>query len=74
MTAVELLPIHEFDELEFQRMPNPRSHMVNTWGYSTVSFMAPMFRGRGGTKLRNFKKWERERNSRACCWSLPFWR
>ena len=44
VTAVELLPVHEFDELEFQRFPNPRDHMVNTWGYSTVNFFAPMCR------------------------------
>ena len=49
VNAVELLPVHEFDELEFQRFPNPRDHMVNTWGYSSFSFMAPMSRyGSGG--------------------------
>ena len=45
VTAVELLPVHEFDELEFQRLPgNPRAHLVNTWGYSTLGFFAPMSR------------------------------
>lgn len=34
----------EYDELEFQRMQNPRDHMVNIWGYSHISFMAPMSR------------------------------
>ncbi|KHN27377.1 Isoamylase 3, chloroplastic [Glycine soja] len=29
INAVELLPVFEFDELEFQRFPNPRDHMVN---------------------------------------------
>mmetsp|Transcript_18211 Transcript_18211/g.21855 ORF Transcript_18211/g.21855 Transcript_18211/m.21855 type:complete len:773 (+) Transcript_18211:316-2634(+) len=49
VTAVELLPVHEYDELEFQRMPNDRDHMINTWGYSTVNFFAPMSRyGSGG--------------------------
>ena len=28
ITAVELLPPFEFDELEFQRIPSPRNHMV----------------------------------------------
>ncbi|KAL5145311.1 Isoamylase 3, chloroplastic [Glycine soja] len=28
INAVELLPVFEFDELEFQRRPNPRDHMV----------------------------------------------
>ncbi|KAG4922044.1 hypothetical protein JHK84_050889 [Glycine max] len=29
INAVELLPVFEFDELEFQRRPNPRDHMVH---------------------------------------------
>ncbi|CAI8599091.1 unnamed protein product [Vicia faba] len=44
INAVELLPIFEFDELELQRRPNPRDHMINTWGYSTINFFAPMSR------------------------------
>ncbi|KVI06832.1 Glycoside hydrolase, catalytic domain-containing protein [Cynara cardunculus var. scolymus] len=44
INAVELLPIFEFDEFEFQRRPNPRDHMINTWGYSTINFFAPMTR------------------------------
>ncbi|CAM6101068.1 unnamed protein product [Calypogeia fissa] len=44
VNAVELLPIHEFDEFEFQRFKNPRDHMINTWGYSTINFFAPMSR------------------------------
>ncbi|KAL5074877.1 hypothetical protein RYX36_013861, partial [Vicia faba] len=44
INAVELLPIFEFDELELQRHPNPRDHMINTWGYSTINFFAPMSR------------------------------
>lgn len=44
VTAVELLPVFEYDELEFQRVPNPRQHMVNIWGYSHIGFMAPMAR------------------------------
>lgn len=34
----------EYDELEFQRSPNSRDHMINIWGYSHISFMAPMAR------------------------------
>ena len=50
INAVELLPVFEYDELEFQRLPgNPREHMVNIWGYSTINFFAPMSRfGSGG--------------------------
>ncbi|XP_073104273.1 isoamylase 3, chloroplastic isoform X2 [Elaeis guineensis] len=44
INAVELLPVFEFDELEFQRYPNPRDHLINTWGYSTMNFFAPMSR------------------------------
>ncbi|KAK3025948.1 hypothetical protein RJ639_040864 [Escallonia herrerae] len=44
INAVELLPVFEFDELEFQRRPNPRDHMINTWGYSTINFFALMSR------------------------------
>ncbi len=44
ITAVEILPVFEFDELEFQRIPNSREHMVNIWGYAHASFFAPMSR------------------------------
>lgn len=48
MNAVELLPVFEYDELEFQRSRNPRDHMVNIWGYSHASFFAPMARFASG--------------------------
>ncbi|CAI9259742.1 unnamed protein product [Lactuca saligna] len=48
INAVELLPVFEFDEFEFQRRPNPRDHMINTWGYSTINFFAPMTRYASG--------------------------
>lgn len=44
INAVELLPVFEYDELEFQRTPNPRDHMVNIWGYSHINFFSPMSR------------------------------
>ncbi|PKI45578.1 hypothetical protein CRG98_033894 [Punica granatum] len=44
VNAVELLPVFEFDEFEFQRCRNPRDHMINTWGYSTINFFSPMSR------------------------------
>ena len=31
INAVELLPVFEWDELEFQRQKNPRDHMVGKW-------------------------------------------
>ncbi|KAL9666769.1 hypothetical protein QQ045_001109 [Rhodiola kirilowii] len=61
INAVELLPVFEYDEFEFQRRPNPRDHLINTWGYSTMNFFAPMSRyaSSGGGPLkasREFKE------------------
>ncbi|KAK6940195.1 Glycoside hydrolase, family 13, N-terminal [Dillenia turbinata] len=58
VNAVELLPVFEFDEMEFQRRPNPRDHLINTWGYSTINFFAPMSRyaSTGGGPLNS--SWE----------------
>ena len=58
VNVVELLPVFEYDEMEFQRIPNPRDHMVNTWGYSTMSFFAPM--SRFGTRGSNAAQASRE--------------
>ena len=45
VTSVELLPIHEFNECEYNR-PNPLTHkpLCNYWGYSTVNTFSPMKR------------------------------
>ena len=42
ITAVELLPVYEFDEYENTNV-NPRTgeRMKNYWGYSTIAFFAP---------------------------------
>jgi isoamylase len=42
VTAVELLPVQEFDEFENTNV-NPRTgeRMKNFWGYSTIGFYAP---------------------------------
>jgi glycogen operon protein len=42
VTAIELLPIHQFDEWEFRRF-NPKSgeRLRNYWGYNTLAFFAP---------------------------------
>jgi glycogen operon protein len=42
ITSLELLPIMEFDEFEFDRI-NPMSGkpLQNYWGYSTIAFFAP---------------------------------
>ncbi len=50
INAIELLPVFDWDELEFQRLRNPREHMVNIWGYSHLTFMAiaPRLASTGG--------------------------
>ncbi len=44
ITAVEFLPLFEFNELEFFLSGGSREHLLNFWGYSTLSFFAPMSR------------------------------
>ena len=41
VTAVELLPIFEFDEFEGAREDSNGNWLCNYWGYSTVAFFAP---------------------------------
>ncbi len=61
ITAVELLPVFEFDENE-NANTNPRTGetLVNYWGYSTIGFFAPKTsyaadKGSGGP-VREFKQ------------------
>ena len=45
ISAVELLPIFEFDENEYEKMnPLTQERLYNFWGYSTVNFFSPMNR------------------------------
>ncbi|TAL37223.1 MAG: glycogen debranching enzyme GlgX [Spirochaetes bacterium] len=61
VTAVELMPIQEFDEEENVNV-NPRTgeKLKNYWGYSTISFFAPRGRfshsGRMGEQYQEFKE------------------
>ncbi|MCE5285601.1 MAG: glycogen debranching enzyme [Pelosinus sp.] len=41
ITAIELLPIFEFDEFEGCRKNEEGTMLYNYWGYSTVAFFAP---------------------------------
>ena len=41
ITAIELLPIFEFDEFDNSRPPQNGKSWYNYWGYSTVAFFAP---------------------------------
>jgi isoamylase len=59
VTAVELLPVFEFDETEVVRLGPRGTPLKNYWGYSTVSFFAPhrayCNRPEEGTHLREFR-------------------
>jgi isoamylase len=45
VTAIELLPVFEFNELEYYTpIPGTDLYRYNFWGYSTVAFFAPMAR------------------------------
>jgi isoamylase len=62
VNAIELLPVHEFNEMEMPRI-NPESgeRLVNYWGYSTVNFFSPMRRYSGNSDAINeFRKMVRE--------------
>jgi glycogen operon protein len=41
ITAVELLPVFEFDEDEILRVTEDGNVLKNYWGYSTIGFFAP---------------------------------
>ncbi|HWD07734.1 MAG TPA: glycogen debranching protein GlgX, partial [Actinomycetota bacterium] len=41
ITAVELLPVMEFDACENSRTGPDGTQLTNFWGYSTIGFMAP---------------------------------
>lgn len=45
INAIELMPITEFNELEYARSLIPKkTQLLNYWGYSPVSYFAPMSR------------------------------
>lgn len=45
VTAIELLPIFEFNETENPRInPDTKKPLLNYWGYSTMSYFSPMNR------------------------------
>jgi isoamylase len=44
ITAVEFLPLFEFNEIEYFMAGGSRKKLLNFWGYSTRSFFAPMSR------------------------------
>lgn len=65
INAVELLPVHEFNEREaLQTNPRTKQKLCNYFGYSTVNFFSPMNRyaadSRQGNVLTEFKTMVKE--------------
>jgi len=65
ITSLELLPVHEFDEFEFDRTdPTSGRPLQNYWGYNTIGFFAPKGSyaadGGLGEQVREFKEMVRE--------------
>ncbi len=65
ITSLELLPVHEFDEHEFERVnPIENVSLENYWGYNTIAFFAPKGTyaadGGLGEQVREFKEMVRE--------------
>jgi glycogen operon protein len=61
ITAVELLPVTEFNENELlNRHPLTGERLKNFWGYSPISFFAPKaayaINGRNGNQVTEFKE------------------
>src|SRR5262249_19441983 len=59
VTAVELMPVLEFDELDqTHRPPSTGEPLKNYWGYSPLSFFAPKasYAARAGQQVREFKE------------------
>ena len=61
ITAIELLPINDFDENETDRInPLTGERLLNYWGYSSISFFAPKASyasdNRNGAQIVEFKK------------------
>jgi glycogen operon protein len=59
VTAVQLMPVMEFDELDHERRnPVTGEALKNYWGYSPLSFFAPKasYAAVAGQQLREFKE------------------
>jgi glycogen operon protein len=65
VTAVELLPVFEFDQFDGPfRDPFTHERLANAWGYNTVAFFAPeshySYYGKVGEQVDEFKMLVRE--------------
>lgn len=60
INAVELMPVQEFDEMEYHHDNGPRKALRNLWGYSTVNYFSPNGRyaaaGNQGGQVAEFKE------------------
>ncbi len=61
ITAVELLPINEFEEIEGERFnPLTGERLLNFWGYNSIGFFAPKasyaYANRNDGPVREFKE------------------
>jgi len=68
INAVELLPIHEFDEFEnINTNPVTGNKLKNFWGYSTIAFFAPKASysssGTTGEQVQEFRDMVRQFNN-----------
>ena len=64
ITAVELMPIHEFNELEYYSLnPVTGEHRFNFWGYSTVR---KTLRERTSTPRARAAQWTEEKRTYVC--------
>lgn len=63
VTAVQLMPVLEFDELDqTHKHPHTGQSLKNYWGYSPLSFFAPKasYAARPGDQVREFKQMVKE--------------
>ncbi len=59
VTAVELLPVNEFEEADSDRVnPQTGERLLNFWGYQPISFFAPKasYATRDGAQIHEFKE------------------
>jgi isoamylase len=61
VTAVELLPVYEFEETDVQFYdPETNAPLLNYWGYHPINFFAPKasyaVNGRNGAQVEEFKR------------------
>ncbi len=63
INCIELLPVFEFDEMEFNRFYNQK-RILNYWGYSTLNFFSPKAgyaaSGQDGRQVDEFKEMVKE--------------